>query len=801
MRKCYLDTETCGFHGVAITLQYAFDDGPIEIHEFWTTPIQESIDLLDEIAKCAVIGYNLSFDWFHLAKMYTMLLLARDVLGPDEYMDEHIDQMAQLEERARNGPCYKPAAAFDIMLHARKTEFQMTMERSDIRIRRVPTQLAWQLAKHLDKTIVFESILFARQKNKLAPRFKVHDIHNQDGTINKGFKDIVLKFKASSALKALAVHVLNVPQEEVMFFDDVEVDPAFYPVEFGFAPYALAVPEAVRLLKTAGKKKGRTGKWKGAWPAVITHHISHWRHHERAREYARKDVEYTRSLYKYFKCPDVGDDDSELACMVGAVRWRGYAIDIEGIRELKRKAEEKLGKYPTAPRKVKAFLYEVMSEEERVVHEAKNGQKTGKIVLEFLAGQVDAPCPFGPCDGCNFTNKVTNPVAERAKGVLETRFAKKEIELYDKLILAKRFHANFNVIGALSGRMSGTGGLNAQGIKKTKEVRSKFPLAFGGLELVGGDFSGFEVVLADAAYNDPLLRDDLLTCEKCRNVKVVYTEGKKKCPKCGGSKTMKIHALFGVHVYPNMTYDDIKATDGSEDDKYTRCKSAVFAMLYGGEGYTLMTRLGVPIEVANAAYEKFAEKYRGVGKARMKVTNAFCSMRQVGGLGSRIEWSDPAEYVESLFGFRRYFHLENRIVKALFELAQKPPKEWKNINIKVMRRDREQTAVGAMQSALYGAAFQMQAANMRAAANHEIQSSGSQITKRLQRRVWDIQPPGMNEWIVQPCNVHDAVYVPCKPEVKKTIKEVVTEVVESFRWRVPLIEMEWGDMKDWSSKA
>lgn len=800
MRKCYLDTETCGFHGVAITLQYAFDDGPIEIHEFWTTPIQDSIDLLDEIAKCAVVGYNLSFDWFHLAKMYTILLLARDTFGENEYLDEHIDQVALLEEKARNGPCYKPAAAFDLMLHARKTEFQMTMERSDIRIRRVPTQLAWQLAKHLDKTIIFESILFAKQKNKFAPKFRVHDIKEKDGTLNRHFKDIVLKFKASSALKALAVHVLN---KEVTLFDDIEVDKAYLPIEFGFAPFALAVPQAVKLFAKSKtkKKKHSTTKWKGGWPDVIKHHISHWRHHERARDYAKDDVQYTRDLYKYFKCPDVGDDDSELACMVGAVRWRGYAIDLPGIRELKQKAQEKLGKFPTAPRAVRKFIFDVLSPEERVILEAKHGQKTGKIILENLAAQVDAACPFGPCECCNFTNKVTNPAAERAKGVLETRFAKKEIELYDKLILAGRFHANFNVIGALSGRMSGAGGLNAQGIKKTEEVRSKFPLAFGGLELVGGDFSGFEVVLADAAYNDPLLRHDLLTCEKCRDVEVVYNAGKKKCPKCGGSKTMKIHALFGIHVYPHMTYDEIKATDGKEDDKYTRCKSAVFAMLYGGEGYTLMTRLGVPIEVANEAYQKFADKYRGVGRARMRVTNAFCSMRQVGGLGSRIEWADPAEYVESLFGFRRYFHLENRIVKALFELAQKPPKEWKDINIKVQRRDREQTAVGALQSALYGAAFQMQAANMRAAANHEIQASGSQITKRLQRKVWDLQPSGLHEWVVQPCNVHDAVYVPTKAELRQPIKEVVNDVVESFRSRVPLIEIEWGDMKNWATKA
>jgi hypothetical protein len=787
--KCYIDVESCGFHGMPVTIQYAFDDGPIEIHEFWTSPIQDSIDLLDKLAQCEVIGYNLAFDWFMINKMYTILLLARDTFGEWEYLDEHIDQVALLEERARDGPCFKPKAAFDIMLHARKTEFQMTMERSDIRIRRVPTKLAYSLAKELEKRIFFESILFARAKDKLAPRFKVHPITKQNGQIETEFKDIVLKFKASSALKNLAIHVLQIPLEEVIFFSDVEVEKAFYPEEYGYAPYALAV--------------GRPGRWKKAWPEVIEKHISHWRHNDSAREYARKDVEYTRRLYHYFNDPTPGDDDSELACMVGCVRWRGYAIDLPGIEALKAEAIKKLGKYPTAPRKVKKFIDEALSPEERLSNESMNGNKTGKIILQKIAEWDNIPCQFGPCDLCNNTGKLSHPACERAKGVLETRFAKKEIELYDKLILAGRFHANFNVIGALSGRMSGTGGLNAQGIKKTDEVRSKFPLAFGGLKLVGGDFSGFEVVLADATYNDPLLRRDLLTCSKCRNVEVIYNEGKKKCPKCGGSKTMKIHALFGVHVYPHMTYDDIVATDGSPggvDDKYTKCKSAVFAMLYGGEGYTLQTRLGVEREIADAAYQRFAEQYKGVGKARNKVIDSFCSMRQTGGIGSRIIWNDPAEYVESLFGFRRYFNLENRIVKALFELAEKPPKAWKELKIKVVRRDREQTAVGALQSALFAAAFQVQAGNCRAAANHQIQSSGAEITKRMQRRIWDLQPHGCHEWLTQPLNAHDQVLTPSKPELIPKIAAVVHEVVESFRARIPLIEIDWSEQNSWGKK-
>jgi len=791
--KAFIDTETIGFHGLPIILQYAFDDGSIDIHNFWTTPIEDSIALIDRIQACELIGFNLAFDQFHLCKMYTLLLLAAEKFGPYEYLDEHIDEVAILEEQARDGPCLKPYSAFDVMLHARTTQFQITMDRGDIRIRRVPTVLAWSLAKELDKQIVFDPILFAKRKNTLAPKFVVRDVKRPDGETDTSFKDIYLKFRPSSGLKALAVHALKISQHEIITFGDIEVPKYYQPKEYGWAPFALAI--------------GKPGRWNGAWPDYIKYHIEHWTYNEQARKYAAKDVDYTRRLYQYFGSPNCGDDNSVLACMVAAVRWRGYAIDLDGIKELKAEAQKSIGLYPTASRAVKKYITEVLSETEQVVL-AAIGAGTGKIILEEIASQKDDDCPFAllgdaehrNCEHCNDSGKIKNLAAERAKNVLTARMAEKEIQLYDKLLLAGRLHADFNVIGALSDRMSGSGGLNTQGVNKTKAVRSKFIFAFGGLQLAGGDFSGFEVVLADAKYGDKRLRKDLLTCEKCRDVQVEYIGSKKKCLKCGGSKTLKIHALFGVHVYPDMTYDQIKATDGTADDKYTRSKSAIFTMFYGGGVFSLRTKLGVPEEVAQKALEKFEEMYRQVAVKRQEIINKFCSMRQPGGLGSKVQWHEPAEYIESLFGFRRYFTLENMICKALFDMAQAPPKEWKDIKVKVLRRDREQSAMGAVQSALYGAAFQIQNKSMKAAANHEIQSSGAQITKHLQRRIWDIQPSGCNPWLVQPVNIHDAVLNPAHPSVKDQVKQTVETVIEEFRPKVPLIEMEWGDMKNWADK-
>ena len=224
-------------------------------------------------------------------------------------------------------------------------------------------------------------------------------------------------------------------------------------------------------------------------------------------------------------------------------------------------------------------------------------------------------------------------------------------------------------------------------------------------------------------------------------------------------------------------------------------------MLYGGEAFTLMDRLSVELDVAEFAYNEFGRRYPGVARNRQRIINMFQSMRQPGGIGRAVEWHEPADFIESMFGFRRYFTLENRICRALYELAQSPPAGWKSIKQKVVRRDREQTASGAVQSALYGAAFALQAANTRAAANHVIQSSGATITKHVQRRIWDLQPSGVQSWKVQPMNIHDEIMCPTVPDYVDQVAEAVVETVESYRAKVPLIKIEWESrMESWAEK-
>lgn len=798
----YIDTETCGFHGLATLIQWAFEDGDVHLHNLWDVPVDETIELIERFTQHTCVFFNATYDWFHLAKIYTMWILLRERYGNVTPRHMMMEDLAQAEKDARDGPCIKPKGVMDLMLHSRKGEYQTLMSRHDVKVTKVPTALAQPLANKLEELIEFDGILFAGRKNQNAPKWGVYDRikRGKEDEIDPNFKDVVLKFKPARGLKYLAEHCLGLDPEFHSFKDVYPAHPR--PIfELGYAPFALAVSSADKEWKCWDK----SGKLKGqAWPAQIQIDINHWRDDEEARRYARDDVVYTRLLDEYFKFPEQDDNDSVLACMVAAVRWHGFEVDVEAVSELLRKSSEVLSASPVninKPAQVKRYIREVMDETEAtLIDKSTKKANLEKIRADYVVlpedidpevgGEVCIRC-FGEgteggeqcprCEGVGYLPEGPTLASKRAAEILKCKTAAKEVELYTKLLKAKKFHAAFKVIGTLSSRMAGGEGLNAQGIKGSKEVRSAFPLKWEGMVLCGGDFDGFEVTLADAVFKDEKLHADLLA-------------GKS------------IHTTMAQQIYPDKTEKEIKDSkgfaDGGDIDMYTRGKQSVFATLYGGDANTINKKLSIPKKIAEQAFDGFQKEYPGIKRTRDKIAEDFQALKQHGEIGTgHISYKEPAEYVETFLGFRRYFTLENRIAKALYDLARNVPSAWRILNFTVVRRDRDQTPAGAVSSALYGAAFQIQASTIRAANNHLIQSPGAMITKALQRRIWDLQPQGVHDWLVAPMNVHDEVLSVTHPDYVEEVTKVTVEVVESFRDRVPLIGMDWvRSMENWAGK-
>ncbi len=755
MNRVYLDTETCGLHGVAVLLQYAINDGPVILHDFFQKPVADSMAVIERICQHQVIGFNLAFDWFHLQKIYNMFeLIQNKSLAPS------IQEMADVEMRARDGNCIKPVSAFDIMLHFRKTPLQVTMSRGDICIRRVPRVLAQKLADYMTEKLLFDPILFAGRK-KDAPIFKIKNIED-----TPHLKNIVLKFNPSGALKNFATHILGI--KNTVFYDQIEIDKKLRPGEYGYAPYHA-------VYKENWKKK------KYQWPKLIQEHIDHWQYRQDAREYASKDVVYTRNLHEYTGWNAGGDNDSILACQVASARWKGYALDIPKLQSLILDYKSKMSA-PMSPSKVKEWIHPVLDPMQLVIMGKGTGKKPLTAIIETLADE--------------------NPEAvRRAKAVLDARRSKKKIEILEKLVTAGRFHPSIKVIGSLSGRMSGTDGLNALGIDRTPEVRGCFPLALPGEKLSGGDQKSFEVVLAASVYKDPELDKQLSTCEKCKDVIVNIVGGKLKCPVCGGNKTKSFHGMYG-EAYYDMTYEEIMATkdlDDKDANKYNPAKNAGFATIYGAQPRKLADTLNVSIEKAEDGFRRFWNRFTVAGRYRKKLEADFTSLYQND--RKQILWKQPRDYVESLLGNKRYFTLENYIIKELYEIACHPPKAWTQLRAKITRSAKgEQSVSGAVRSALYSCAFATQNACVRQGTNHQIQAYGAEINKRVQCAIWTIQPAGVHPWLVRPLNIHDELQVPHDPSVTQIIEQKVNETVESFRDMVPLISVGWKELNSWADK-
>jgi hypothetical protein len=758
----YYDTETCGLHGLPVLIQYALNDGEIVLFEPWKRPIQDTLELIQWMMTKINVGFNLVFDHFHLSKLYTLFCLIGDNCGnivPETLSEEYI---AGLEEQARFVDlCLRPVGAIDLMLMAFKGPYQSLMERKDIRVK----QIANLVRAKLEKEIALGDMYFANKANMDDPHWSIVG-HKHDGEDQVAWRDIKLGFAPSGSLKSLAKELLG--EKDVFKFKDIM--PARMPKDkkLGYAPFA----------------KAHMGTERDSWYGYLKEHIEFWHTDKRGRKYAYKDVDFTRRLHQHehFRESDPQDRDSLLACHVASVRWRGFDLDIKALTALREKYQKVQESVPQAGNACMQYLSEGLGE---IRSQIILQRGTGKPVMQKLIAEWGKDTPG----------------VDRMIKVMKARQAKKRVEMVDKLLWAGRWHPSYKIMGTLSNRMSGRDGLNPQGFPRQPEFRNCFLMTQDPNEdYQYGDFDSFEIAIAASAYNDDQLNEDLRSGRK-------------------------FHGLFGAALF-NKTYEQILA----DKAMYSDAKIAGFSNLYGGTWMTMVINQGIDEETAKSGEQRFLKKYTSVAEARKDAMDKFCSMRQPDGVGTNIEWHDPADYIESLLGFRRYYTLENQIVKALYDLSSNAPDEWTAYDVckacngegvvsvtmggvcnrckgsgctiaTCQRRDRRQTLKGAAQSALFLAAFQVQSANMRSAANHVIQSTGGEICKELQVRIAKLQPVGIHKFLVRTANVHDEVETVVHKSVKHRPAEIVQDILNDYRDLIEFIGMGWvTGMKYWKDE-
>lgn len=739
-----------------VLAQYAIGNGPINVVNVWTQESGKTRELFQDICNRGIIGFNLAFDWYHITKFWHMIRH----LGDEDRPIDHIPSVQRDYVYYDNCVALKPSYCVDLYLHSLSTNFQVVMERKPVNIRKIPEEAANKVIEFLNK-LEWNPLLFARSQGKAEWKIKPSK--------SSGFVDIYLNFKPSAGLKSFAKYILKL--KTVKLEDEVWDSPdqlMFFPGQ----PYDLMYTD-----------------WEDA----------------NLLEYAYNDIVLTRELDTYFNFPEQ-DTNSVLACMIATNRFTGYNVDLPGIRRLKEESDtaSKLAIEYNTVAKVKDYI----SDGDPLIRELL--VSTSKKNLEKLASNKETDCVFcqpansttynnldddwlqsndksnvssggneSRIDKCIYCNngKVTSHVAVRASDIISSRSAQKESEMYAKILLARRLHASLRTVGALSNRMSGTDNLNVQAIKKTKKVRKVFQFGRPGYVMQGGDFDSYEVGIAAAFFNDEKLSSDI---------------------RAGKS----IHTIFGTFLY-NIPYDEVVKSKGTTVDYYTMAKSCVFALIYGGNIETLITKGQVSRDSAELGYLKFTTEYPGVGIARNSIFSSLTLLIQEN-TGGKVEFNKrDKDYVQDFVnGWRRYFTVEFSAIENLYNILNS--EEFRQAILPfarmVRRREKDQLASSAILTAIYAAMFNIQSQVQRAGANHVIQSTGAGMCKELQRKLWELQPTGIHEWIIQPMNIHDEILACVREDYQQQTKDIVAKFILDMKSYVPEIGMEWKTMSSWAEK-
>lgn len=752
MKLYFFDTESIGYYSPTILIQYAIGDNTPIVHNIFKESVESTLSLIENMCANNVVGFNLAHDWFHISRTYNVLK-ELPKLKPPEVMDIY-----DIEDECHDKYCLKPYGSLDLMLYGRTHELQATMNQKDIVIRKVPRLLANILIKELEKRIKIPPLYFAKRDGEQI--WKIKNLHHGSGKeitpedmanivkynikIDPDFVNLRLSFHPSTGLKPIAKFLLN---KDIDLIEDML--PFKKATEYSWFPSS------------------------GEWLNVAAEHIYGWSNDKRRIKYAIDDVIYTRELFKYFNSPydSIGDYNSSLACMVGALHWKGYSID-------KKETSKQLNEYIEI---VKKCSKEV---------DYNSPKKTLNWLLKCANPFEEMIITDTSVETLN--NLASNgslELSRRATLVLEGRHAEKKVNLLTKLLKAGKLYTTFKIVGTKTNRASGGsmetkgtkgGSINPQGIG-SGEIRKCITFAPEGMILDSGDFDSYEVAIFAAVSKD-------------ENLNKVLLAGKS------------MHAIWGSFMY-NMSYDEIKATEKIPDYEvngfYKRSKKSFFAKLYDAQLIKMKQVLQLSEEEILKGIKFFETEYPGVKRERERVFKSFSAMSQPNGIGTKIIWKEPKEYVESFLGFKRYFTLEFKIIRELFNLANEPTEEIKSIGklIKLKRRDRLQTGHGASQSAIFSAAFSLQSAIIRASLNHEIQSPGGEITKKLEAKIWEIQPKGIKEWFVMPFNMHDELQCPVHKSKQEQLKNIVFNFIEEYKKYVPLLSMEWKqNRKSWADK-
>jgi len=715
-RTLWLDTETVGLNGPLMRIQYAIDDGPIKFIDYpeWAG----CGELLKSLANQNVllVAYNASFDVYHLYR----------------WMHEcaHTLPLDSEERPVKPFACRVLDLQIPCLLNGpfKNFAFSKGKARSVARVRRIPRKAA---------EIVRSKVLASIQPH-VPNEFKIvtgeHEVKGKPDQVTLSFS-----VEGRATLKAHARYygapTISLP--DVWPLMDRELEKPWLPY-YDPAVYEDTKQKCLQIL---------------ADPNSAFH------------TYCRLDLHFLRlvaaELMTKLGLTDITqlvDHHSDCVHAVAYTRYHGFKVDREVLERTRTYYENRVRQAEEALAGVDLKSSKQRLEKLRTVDPLVGSSK--RAVLEVLA-------------------KSDRPSAKIAGAMLDFGKYRQRLLQVEKVLecATGRAHPDLRVMGTATGRMSGTSGINWQGIAQAEkdEQGRLVGLRAAMIAEAVGDWSQFEVILGAKVFEDQAMYEDL---DKgidahCMNLVLMHPRSKKE----------------------GWTYEYVRAKVKAHDKEFVNLrkniKPASFGLQYFCSAPKVAEVLGVSLEEGERALAGFYSRYSGFAAYRARVEKEVMTADTENWTPESVSRMNAK--VVDLTGYEMSWEFEKVVADSLWRLGGDGLKTGLSGTVVRTAEKGPQTIDNAIRSALLGSAIAIQAAVARQKGNARVQASGANIHKKLQAMVW-------NEFRIPTLGIHDEAVIPELIVSYEQVQKLVSKFTEEWAKVVPRLKFDMNQTERWSDK-
>lgn len=745
MTKLWLDTESVGLCGNSKLIQYAVDDGPVQLiplYRGWERngAVVENLRKLEGILRSSetlFVGYNASFDTFALYKLYHQLSgLPLD--SPDRPIRPFGCRVLDLQVPAMLNSPLAPFA------------FSRNRTRSIARVRRIPR--------------VAMDAVASRVTDALRPMVPEHfNLHLGVSAVPER-KDLVTlswTVEGSVGLKPLmkeyGIPTLNLA--EVWPLPDRKDEKPWLP--YPDSP----VYEELESKCEAVMRDPEAPFWR----------------------YSALDVLYLRVLYKKLGRPEP-DHHSECTHAVAFTRYHGFGLD-----------------QTVLDASIAVYRARAVGLQRELAHIDLNSAPKRLAALQALDPLIGASNKRV----LKIIADSESPAASLASKLLEYGPAHQRLIQLEKVKECRtgRAHPDLRVMGSKTGRMAGTAGLNWQGIGQAEEFRiedvegfeddleedeskteaeieeelnewevvKKIGLRAALLTPCVGDWAQFEVCLGAAVYEDPAIEEDI-------------------------ERGNDAHAMIASLMHPKalekgLTHDQIKAGYESGDPLCKKIrkesKPGTFGLQYFCQAKKLQDIFGVSLEDAQKALDRYYDRYKGFAAYRRRIdaeTTTADTQRWNPDSVSRM-----ADTVTDFTGYKMSWAFEKAVADTLWRLGCKGIRTGHFGTLVRQKEKGSQTIDQSVKSALLGGALAIQQAVARQRGNAGVQAPGANLNKMLQAECWRVLRCPM-------ISCHDELVFGVYQFHLGTLEKIVHKFEDKWRAVAKHLRFDFKRVSRWSEK-